>query len=165
MDELEQLAMLKADACTPEAICTVVAKTFGVKKTEVALLEVAGRLLKFLYPAELRTMGVIPLSSSAVAARTARTRRAELFNSFTRVQHSSVFEVVRLGDSEGEGEVIQKLMSAPVFSPAEEVLGVIQVSRKAQSTAKAGPDFAPEDLGKLKSVAATVGTIMARSKA
>src|SRR5215831_4735757 len=156
MDELEQLAMLRTDACTPEAICSAVAKTFGVKKTEVALLEVAGRLLRFLYPAELKTTGVIPLSSSAVAARTARTRRAELFNSFTRVQHSSVFEVVRLGDSEGQGEVIQKLMSAPVFSPAEEVLGVIQVSRKAQSTAKAGPDFAPEDLGKLKSVAATV---------
>jgi hypothetical protein len=165
MDELEQLATLKADACTPEAICSAIAKTFGVKNTEVALLEVAGRLLKFLYPAELRTTGVIPLSSSAVAARTARTRRAELFNTFTRVQHSSVFEVVRLGDSEGEGEVIQKLMSAPVFSPGEEVLGVIQVSRKARSTAKAGPDFVPQDLGKLKSVAATVGTILARSKA
>jgi hypothetical protein len=165
MDELELLAMLKADACTPEAICSAVAQTFGVKKTEVALLEVAGRLLRFLYPAELRTAGVIPLSSSAVAARTARTRRAELFNSFTRVQHSSVFEVVRLGESEGQGEVIQKLMSAPVFSPAEEVLGVIQVSRKAQSSAKAGPDFASEDLGKLKSVAVTVGTLMARRKA
>jgi hypothetical protein len=165
MDELEQLAMLEADDCGPEAICSAVAKTFGVKKTEVALLEVAGSLLRFLHPAELRTMGVIPLSSSAVAARTARTKRAELFNSFTRVQHSSVFEVVRLGDAEAQGEVIQKLMSAPVFSPADEVLAVIQVSRKAKSTAKAGPDFAPEDLGKLKSVAVTVGTLLARSKA
>jgi GAF domain-containing protein len=164
MDELEQLATLEPHARTPEAICAAVAKTFRVKKTEVALLTSSGSLLKFLYPAELRTMGVIPLSSTAVAARTARTRRAELFNSFARVQHSSVFEVVKLGEGSDHNEVIQKLMSAPVFSPADEVLGVIQVSRKGRSAKSAGPDFTPEELGKLKSVAATVGTLIAQQK-
>ena len=164
MHELEHLAGLEPAACTPEVVCTSVAKTFGVKKTEVALLEITGTLLKFLYPAELKTTGVIPVSSSAVAARTARTRRAELFNSFPRVQHSSVFEVVRLGSGEDGSEVIQKLMSAPVLSPSETVFGVIQVCRKGRSAAVAGPDFTHQDLERLKSAAITIGTLMVPSK-
>src|SRR5215471_19130865 len=164
MDELEQLAMLKADACTPEAICSAVAKAFGVKTTEVALLEVSGTLLKFLHPAELRTTGVIPLSSSAVAARTARTRRAELFNSFTRVQHSSVFEVVPLGQGGADTEVIQKLMSAPILNDDNDVVGVIQICRKAHSPAKAGADFTLEDLNRLKSVAHAMSKLLSGNK-
>ena len=138
---------------------------FGVSKTEVALLESSGSVLRFLYPTELKTVGVIPISSSAVAARAARTKRAELFNAFTRVQHSSIFEVVRLGGAETGAEAIQKLMSAPVFSPSKEVIGVIQVSRKAQSPSAAGPDFTAYDLQKLKSAAIYVGSLMGRTPA
>src|SRR5215467_117161 len=116
MYELANLAALEPAARTAEAVCLSVAKFFGVKKTEVALLEIAGTQLKFLYPAELKGTGVIPVSSSAVAARTARTRRPELFNTFTRVQHSSVFEVVKIGGADDGNELIQKLMSAPVLS-------------------------------------------------
>ena len=141
MLEFEQLAGLSPQDCTPEAICARVAEMFGVSKTEVALLERSGSVLRFLYPTELKTTGVIPISSSAVAARAARTKRAEPFNVFTRVQHSSIFEVVRLGGAETGAEAIQKLMSAPVFSPGKEVIGIIQVSRKAQSPSAAGPDF------------------------
>jgi len=165
MSETEQLPGLEVPGETPEAICAGVAEKFGVRRTEIALLEVSGNVLRFLFPAQLKKVGAIPLSSPSVAARTARTGRSDLFNAFTRVKHLSVFEVVKIGESGADSEVIQKLMSAPVFSPGEEVLGVIQVSRKARSTAKAGPDFVPQDLGKLKSVAATVGTILARSKA
>jgi len=163
MCELEPLSALEPDA-TPEVVCATVAQIFGVKKTEVALLEIAGTHLKFVYPAELKSTGVIPVSSSAVAARTARTRRSELFNSFPRVQHSSVFEVVKLGNADDGGEVIQKLMSAPVLSPSEKVLGVIQVCRKAQSPAAAGPDFTQEELRRLRSAALAIGTLMAQSK-
>jgi len=162
MWELEQLATGKPQDCTPEAICIAVAKIFGVKKTEVGLLKLKGRLLRFIYPPELTTAGAIPLTSSAVAARTARSRRAELFNSFAQVEHSSVFEVVPLGNAGSEPEVIQKLMSAPVFSPHEDVIGVIQVSRKGQSPTAAGADFAPEDLEKLRSVGVSIGTLMSR---
>jgi len=115
MLEIDQLGDLEPQDCPPEAICACVANIFGVRKTEVALLESSGSLLKFLYPTELKAMGVIPISSSAVAARTARTRRADLFNTFTRIQHSSVFEVVKIGDAGTDTEVIQKLMTAPVF--------------------------------------------------
>ena len=132
--EMEQLAGLDSSKSTPESICACVAKIFEVRATEVALLELSGSLLNFLYPAELKTAGAIPLSSSAVAARTAQTKRAELFNGFTEVKHFSVFELVKLGDSGLDDQVIQKLMSAPVVTPDGEVIGVFKspARRRAQ---------------------------------
>jgi len=121
-------------------------------------------LLNFLFPAELRTAGAIPLSSSAVAARTAQTKEAELFNSFTQVKHFSVFELVKLGNTGLDAQVIQKLMSAPVLTKEESVWGVIQVSRKAPNPAIAGPDFTPEDLHKLELVAAVVSRLMKKAR-
>jgi len=149
---------------SPEAICSCTAKIFRVRETEVALLELVGSLLNFLYPVELRTAGAIPLSSSAVAARTARTKEAELFNGFTQVKHFSIFELVKLGDTGLDDQVIQKLMSAPVLAGNGEVLGVMQVSRKAPRPDAAGPDFTPDDLRKLKSVARFVGRRMAKGQ-
>jgi hypothetical protein len=134
-----------------------VAKIFHVEETEVALLELGGSLLNFLYPAELKTAGAIPVSSSAVAARTARTKQAELFE---WVHSSKAFEHfwTRQSRQHGlDGQVIQKLMSAPVLVENGQVVGVIQVSRKAPRLAAAGPDFTPEDLRKLESVGRFVG--------
>ena len=162
MQETEHLAGLESSATTPDSICACVAKIFGVKETEVALLELSGSLLNFLYPAELRTVGAIPLSSSAVAATTAQTQRAELFNSFTQVKHFSVFELVKLGDTGLDDQVIQKLMSAPILTTNGEVIGVIQVSRKAPRPAAAGPDFTLDDLRKLESIARFVGKTHAK---
>lgn len=164
MEVSDILAGLDPQDCTPEAICVRVAKIFKVKKTEVALLEADRSLLKFVYPAELRTAGAIPLSSSAVAARTARSKRADVFNSFTKVKHSSIFEVVKLGESGSDAEFIQKLMSAPVLSPTGEVTGVIQVSRKAHAASAAGPDFTPDDLEKLKAIAGALGQFMIKGR-
>ena len=113
MREIEQFAGLDSPDSTPGSICACLAKIFHVRVTEVGLLELGGSLLNFLYPAELKTAGAIPLSSSAVAARTARTKQAELFNGFTQTKHSSIFELVKLGDSGLDAQVIQKLMSAP----------------------------------------------------
>jgi GAF domain len=161
MSAHEILARLDPQNCTVEEICTCVAQIFGVRKTEVGLLQTSGSLLKFLYPPELKETGAIPLSSSAVAASTARGRRADIFNSFTRIKHSSVFELVKLGADDGlDPEAIQKLMSAPILSPRGEVIGVIQVSRKGQSAATAGPDFTADDLERLKSVAVSIGKLM-----
>ena len=157
MREIEQLAGLESSVSTPASICACVAQIFEVRQTEVALLELRGMLLNFLYPTELKTAGAIPLSSSAVAARTAQTKRAELFNSFARVKHFSVFELVKLGDTGLGEQVIQKLMSAPILAPNGEVIGVIQVSRKAPRPDAAGPDFTPDDLRKLESVARFLG--------
>jgi len=148
----------------PESICVWVAKIFRVTETEVALLELSGSMLNFLYPVELRTAGAIPLSSSAVAARTARTKESELFNGFTQVKHFSVFELVKLGNTGLDDQVIQKLISAPVLGKTGDVAGVIQVSRKAPRLDAAGPDFTNEDLRKLESVARIVGGLIPMSK-
>jgi hypothetical protein len=162
MWELERFAGLDSTNRTPESICACVAKIFEVRETEVALLELTGRFLNFLYPAELKTAGAIPLSSSAVAARTAQAKHAELFNSFAQVKHFSIFELVKLGNSGLDEHVIQKLMSAPVLDGNGEVVGVIQISRKAPRLAAAGPDFTPDDLRKLESVARIVGKLMTK---
>src|SRR3984885_10431365 len=162
MAGIEQHAGWEPEDRSPESICAGVAKVFRVLETEVALLELSGSLLNFLYPAALRAAGAIPLSSSAVAARTARTKQAELHNGFTQVKHFSVFELVKLGDTGLDDQVIQKLMSAPVLAKNGEVIGVIQISRKAPRPAAAGPDFTPDDLQRLESVARFVGTLMAK---
>jgi hypothetical protein len=160
MQEIEQLAELDSPDSTPQSICARVAKIFRVQETEVALLELSGSLLNFLYPSELKTAGAIPLSSSAVAARTARTKNAELFNGFTQVKHFSIFELVKLGETGLDEQVIQKLMSAPVLATEGQVIGVVQVCRKAPRLAAAGPDFTPDDLRRLESVARSLGSLM-----
>ena len=165
MFEIEQLEGLDSPENTAASICAAVAKIFRVRETEVALLELTGTLLNFVYPAELKTAGAIPLSSSAVAARTARTKEPELSNGFTQVTHFSIFELVKLGDTGLDAQVIQKLMSAPILARNGKVIGVIQVSRKAPRLDAAGPDFTPEDLRKLQSVGRSIGAMMATTQA
>lgn len=162
MSGTEQLPGIEVQGDSPESICASVANVFGVRRTEIALLEVSGNVLRFLFPAELKKVGAIPLSSPSVVARTARTRRSELFNAFTKVKHLSVFEVVKIGESGADTEVIQKLMSAPIADPNGNIVGVVQVSRKSRHPAGAGPDFTTEDLRKLESVAASIGRILAK---
>lgn len=162
MAKVKQFTGLDAADGNPESICAGVASIFRVRETEIALLELSGSLLNFVYPPELKTAGAIPISSSAVAARTARSKEAEIFNGFAQVKHFSIFELVKLGDTGLDDQVIQKLMSAPVLARNGEVIGVIQVSRKAPRLEAAGPDFTVEDLRKLESVAEFVGGVMGR---
>jgi GAF domain len=164
MQDLEQLRQLPED-WSREAVCAKVAEIFQVKPTEVALLELRGKLLHFVFPKELTTAGAIPLSSSAVAARTAHTEKAEVFNGFTQVNHFSVFELVKIGDSGLDDQVIQKLMSAPVVNGKGEVLGVIQICRKGPRPNIAGPDFTAADLQKLEGVAKFVAKYMEKGRA
>jgi hypothetical protein len=164
MGGIEQLEGMNPSDSSPESICACVAKIFQVRETEVALLELNGRLLNFVYPPELKTAGAIPLASSSVAARTARTKQSEFFNSFAQVNHFSIFELVKLGETGLDAQMIQKLMSAPVLAGNGDVIGVIQVSRKAPRPAAAGPDFTLDDLRKLELVAYFVGRLMAKGR-
>ena len=138
----------------PEQFCAALAKLFGVRLTEVALMRLEKGLLSFLFPEQLKTAGSIPVSSSAVAARTASTRKTELFNAFVKVKHASIFETVKLNppeDGERTGQnAIQKLMSVPILDPQRKVLGVVQVCRKGFDPATAGPDFSIEDLQQIE---------------
>ena len=151
-------------AATPEQFCVALAKLFGVRPTEVALMRLQKGLLSFLYPEQLKTAGSIPVSSSsAVAAHTASTKKTELFNAFVKVKHASIFESVKLNtsdDVERTGQnAIQKLMSAPILDPQRKVLGVVQVCRKGFDVGTAGPDFSQDDLQQLELAAKVVSSL------
>lgn len=165
LEKLEDV--IAVESCTVEQVCYEVSRIFHVRKQEVALLKVQRSMLQFLHPPELRSAGAIPLSSSAVAARTATNRRADYFNNFVSVQHSSIFETVKMRaadvpNSEIDPHTIQKLMSAPVMGSGNKVAGVIQVSRKGFDLLSSGPDFTSEDLDQLKAAAKVIGIFLAR---
>ena len=140
-------------------LCTVLAKIFRVQYTEVALLRLEGGWLRFIFPEHLRTTGAIPLSSKAVAAHTAISKKAEIFNNFARVKHASIFETIKAGSKEpvAQPAPIQKLMSVPIMSASGPVVGVIQISRKGPDP-KAAQDFSRDDLHDLELIGGLLAT-------
>lgn len=133
-------------------VAKMIAKLFDVDADEVAILKLVPKYksLKFVIPEKLSPVGTIPLSSAtALAARTARERKAELVNNFSVARHANVFEAVPLGRD--PSELIQKIMSAPIMDGAR-IHGVVQVSRKARTLALAGADFTQKDLRTLASL-------------
>jgi hypothetical protein len=134
-------------------VSMVLAKVFKVQHAEVALLRLEGGLLKFIFPAHLRTTGAIPISSKAVAAHTALSKKAEIFNNFARVKHASIFETIKPVGAEADVPAppapIQKLMSVPILDQHSTVLGVIQISRKGLDP-RFTQDFSREDLHDLE---------------
>ena len=166
IDDLTLLDRLaNAEVGNIQEVCSALSQTFRVQSKEVGLLCIRGMLLEFVFPAELKVLGRIPLSSSAVAARTATTRRSELFNNFKSVTHHSVFELVTLGGGardEFNPDRIQKLISAPVVDGDGKVLGVIQISRKGATRDAAGPDFEESDLRDLVAAARQLAPFFAK---
>lgn len=164
LEGIEQL--LRQSHCTPEQACQEVARAFSVRRDEVALLILEAGALRFLYPEALKTSGQIPISSSGVASRTARTKKAGLFNNLPQERHHSFFESVRLDSSEGASEIlpqtIQKLMSAALIIPAGNVVGVVQVSRKGDSPKAAGADFGKDDLKLLEQFADRLALLVSK---
>lgn len=142
-------------------LCMVLAKIFRVQYTEVALLKLETGLLRFVFPEHLRTTGAIPLSSKAVAAHTALSKKAEIFNNFARVKHASIFETIKPDAAHAEEPAapapIQKLMSVPIMDRTSNVVGVIQISRKGLDP-KFAQDFSREDLHDLELVAGLLAT-------
>jgi hypothetical protein len=160
LDRLEKdVANLPAD--WPEQVAEEIAKLFNVHADEVAILGLlpAGKSLEFVLPKKLRAVGTIPLTSTtALAARTARERRADVVNNFASSRHASVFEGVPLGRSAGKS--IQKIMSAPILR-GDKVIGVAQISRKGSNAGESGPDFTSRDLSELQGLNHLLGRILA----
>jgi hypothetical protein len=153
-----ELERMIAESPSPDRVCRKVAQILHVRLHEVALLRLDKGSLRFIFPPELRSAGVLPLTGSAVAARTASGRTPFLSNAFMRVKHVSLFEAVRLGVEEEDRSLdqmpIQKLMSVAVASTGGKVKGVVQVSRKGLDASLAGADFTAEDLQRLEQTAA-----------
>jgi len=152
-ENLAPLGAVLEDGVTHLDVSMVLAKVFRVQHAEVALLRLDGGLLKFILPDHLRTTGAIPISSKAVAAHTALSKKPEIFNNFARVKHASIFETIRpVGADTEEASVpapIQKLMSVPILDRNSTVLGVIQISRKGLDP-RFTQDFSREDLHDLE---------------
>lgn len=148
---------------SPEAACPRLARILRVTRDEIALLRLEKGILRFIYPVQFHDAGAIPLSGSAVAARTAVNRTALLSNSFARVKHASLFESMKLHEpSPGEESnpmPIQKIVSVPIIAPGEQVVGVLQISRKGIDPSLAGADFTTEDLKLIEQAAETLGTL------
>ncbi len=157
---VKELEKMLTESPSPEKVSAKLAQILNVARNEVAVLRMEKGSLRFVFPPELRAAGVIPVSSSAVAARTAVMGTSLLSNSFARVKHVSLFETVKLGaaqDSQGSEQMpIQKIMSVPVSQPGEKVVGVIQISRKGLDSSLAGRDFTGEDLKRLEQAAAVL---------
>lgn len=154
MGELESMI---SESPSTDRVCLKIGQILRVRRSEVALLRLEKNSLRFIFPAELRSAGVLPLSGSAVAARTAATRTPLLSNTFMRVKHVSLFEAVKLGVGEEDRSLdqmpIQKIMSVPVVCSGGNVMGVVQISRKGLDAAGAGADFTGEDLKQLERAA------------
>ncbi len=146
---LSELESMLSESPSPDRVCLKVAQILRVRRSEVALLRLDKGSLRFVFPPELRSAGVLPLTGSAIAARTAATRIPLLSNSFMRVRHVNLFEAVKLGAEEEDRSLdqmpIQKIMSVPVPSYGGTVKGVVQVSRKGLDASLAGADFTGED--------------------
>jgi hypothetical protein len=152
-ENLLPLGSVLSEGVTPLDVSMVLAKVFRVQYAEVALLRLEGGLLKFIFPEHLCTTGAIPISSKAVAAHTALSKKAEIFNNFARVKHASIFETIKPVGAEVEQPTppapIQKLMSVPILDHQSTVLGVIQISRKGLDP-RFTQDFSREDLHDLE---------------
>jgi len=161
--ELGDLERMVSETPSAERLCMKLAQVLHVRRSEIALLRLEKNSLRFIYPVELRSAGVLPLTGSAVAARTAATRTPLLSNTFMRVKHVSLFEAVKLStgeeDKSTEQMPIQKIMSVPVVRENGNVVGVVQVSRKGLDASLAGPDFSADDLKRLEKAAEIIARL------
>jgi len=159
---LNDLETMLSESPSSDRACLKLAQILRVRRSEVALLRLEKGSLRFVFPPELRAAGVLPLSGSAVAARTASTRTPLLSNAFMRVKHVSLFEAVKLNpgtdeDDRGQEQMpIQKIMSIPVMLSGN-VVGVVQISRKGLDASLAGVDFTNDDLKQLEKASDILG--------
>jgi GAF domain len=156
--DVADLERMVSENPSSERACLKLAQILHVRRAEIALMRLEKGSLRFIYPVELRSAGVLPLSGSAVAARTAATKTPLLSNSFMRVKHVSLFEAVKISGSGDEDKSmeqmpIQKIMSVPVVEASGDVVGVVQVSRKGLDPSVSGPDFTADDLKLLEKAA------------
>ena len=156
---ISDLESMISESPSSDRACLKLAQILHVRRSEVALLRLEKGSLRFIFPPELRAAGVLPLTGSAVAARTASTRTPLLSNTFMRVKHVSLFEAVKIGtgsrrrrskpgtDADSENHV----GSGGAFR--RNVMGVVQISRKGLDASLAGADFTGEDLKQLEQAA------------
>ena len=145
-----------------EALSATIAKAFALRPDELAILMVNPdrSMLRFVYPPNLADGGnLFPLSVPSLAGRVAQTGRSVLLNTAQDVSHLGFYERIRI--KEAKPRRIQKLLAVGVKGPEEKIRAVIEVSRRGDRPAEAGPDFRPEDQQLLERLAAAAGPAVA----
>jgi hypothetical protein len=144
------------------AICGAIGAFAGVLDDEVALLRLTDDYLRFVLPAKLQSSGVIPVQSMvALAAQIARERQPVIVNDFALRSHARVFE--EIGPKDRRNLPIQKMLAAPVFR-GDQLVGVVQLSRKGVEARTCGPDFTASDAIRLRGIVELLATLATSSQ-
>lgn len=118
----------------------------GLMADEVAIQAVVsdGSSLRFLYPQVLYESGAtFPITSSSIAGLSVLRKKANFDNAVVDTKHLMFYEKLNTGVR--KPMPIHKMASVPLVSN-DTAVGVVQLSRRAETSEKAGPDFTSEDI-------------------
>jgi GAF domain len=146
-----------------DLIVKSVSQAFGCKPDEVAilLLTVDARHLRFIAPRKFSELGSIPVSKRDSIAVTVLTRRSgDVINNVPMIKHVSFFESVKLRDKPAP---IQKMVTVPLLV-GQRPVGVVQISRKGNTPAEAGPDFTAQDQRRAQEIFDMIAPLLAEAR-
>ena len=162
MEQLEQKMQAELDALVDvsaeawrggalEILVNTLREAFVLCPDEVAILLLSpdGAVLSFVYPVELAAGGgnTFPVALPSLAGRVAAEGVNVCSNRLPEEPHLGFYERVAV---RGLPPVpIQKLLAVPLQEPGAGILGVVEISRRGESRAEAGPDFGPEEQQRL----------------
>jgi hypothetical protein len=105
-----------------------------------------GMSLEFVYPLQLKG-NILPVDRKSIAGRAVITKRSNISNSVVEEKGFFLFDwLINMGNTQ-----IQKMITYPVIS-VDNVVVVVQVTRRGVSLSEAGPDFENGDLVKIQSI-------------
>ncbi|MEN8152866.1 MAG: GAF domain-containing protein [Acidobacteriota bacterium] len=119
---------------------------FNLSKEEIAILLVnRGRtVLSFAHPPYLVDAGMIPVNlSEAIASRVFRTGKGFIDNNLQQQRHLFIFESIKTPDD--KILPIWKMIGARI-SHEEDIIGVIEISKRSANFTDVGEDFTISDL-------------------
>jgi len=146
-----------------ERVVKVVSQEFSCKQEEVAVLLLSsdGRHLRFVAPRRFAELGSIPTSKrDSIAVGVLSKRSGDVINNVPMVKHVSFFESIKLKD---KPIPIQKMVTTPLLVKGQPV-GVVEISRKGETSREAGPDFTPADLRHVQEVFEGIAPLLAEAR-
>ena len=87
-------------------------------------------------------------------------RAGEVINNVPMVKHVTFFESIKPRDKPAP---IQKMVTVPLLVRQQPV-GVVQISRKGNSPAEAGPDFTAQDQKRAQEIFSVIAPLLAEAR-
>ena len=121
---------------------------FSLRHDEVAIQVVSNDRdsLRFVIPQKLYR-NTFPVDGQSIAGSTVVMKKIMCHNRMVRIKRLSFYEKIKTVGV--KPLAIQKMATIPVEF-GDEVVGVIQLSRRAETLEEAGPDFKEADLDHIK---------------